>query len=232
MYFMQEMLNHRSDNLEGKSCVISGSGNVAQYTALKLIQLGAKVLTMSDSSGFVYDPQGINEEKLNFIIDLKTSKRQSLAEFAKEYKLEFHERENPWSVPCQLAFPCATQNELEETDAKELLNNGCLGIAEGANMPTTIGAIQTFQHAKILFSPGKASNAGGVAVSGLEMTQNSIRMSWSHDELENRLRDIMTKIHQECVAHGSEDGYVDYVKGANIAGYRKVANAMLAYGVM
>lgn len=231
VYFMHEMLKHHSDGLEGKSCVISGSGNVAQYTALKLIQLGGKVMTMSDSSGFVHDPNGITEEKLSFITDLKTQKRQSLAEFAKEYKLDFHPGTKPWAIPCQLAFPCATQNELTETDAKELLKNGCLGIAEGANMPTTIGAINTFQHAKILFSPGKASNAGGVAVSGLEMTQNSIRMSWSHDELENRLRDIMANIHQECVAHGSENGYVDYVKGANIAGFLKVAGAMLAYGV-
>ena len=232
VYFMQEMLKHHSDDLSGKSCVISGSGNVAQYAALKLIQLGAKVMTMSDSTGFVHDPDGINEEKLNHIIELKTVKRQSLSEYAKQYKLKFHEGKKPWTVPCQLAFPCATQNELDEKDAKELLKNCCLGIAEGANMPTTMKAINAFQKKKILFSPGKASNAGGVAVSGLEMTQNSIRMSWSDTELEDRLRDIMKSIHEECVAHGWEDGYVDYVKGANIAGFSKVADAMLAYGVI
>ncbi len=232
IYFMQEMLKHQSDDLAGKACVISGSGNVAQYAALKLIQLGAKVLTMSDSTGFIHDPDGINEEKLNFIIDLKTVKRQSLAEYAKHYKLEFHEGKRPWAVPCQLAFPCATQNELDENNAKDLMQKGFIGVAEGANMPTTIQAIKVFQNAKLLFSPGKASNAGGVAVSGLEMTQNSLRMSWSNEELETRLRNIMINIHEECVAHGSEDGYIDYVKGANIAGFTKVANAMLAYGVI
>ena len=232
VYFMQEMLNHRSDDLANKTCLISGSGNVAQYAALKLIQLGAKVLTMSDSTGFFHDPEGLDEEKLNDIIELKTVKRQSLSEFAKHYKLDFHEGKRPWSVPCQLAFPCATQNELDVYDAKELLNKGFLGVAEGANMPTTIDAIKAFQHAKLLFSPGKASNAGGVAVSGLEMTQNSIRLSWTNDELEDRLRDIMKDIHKECVTHGSENDYVDYMKGANIAGFTKVANAMLAYGVV
>ena len=232
VYFMREMLKIQSDDLEGKSCLISGSGNVAQYAALKLIHLGAKVIAMSDSSGFVHDPDGINEEKLNFIIELKTVKRQSLSEFARKFKLDFHKGKRPWAVPCQLAFPCATQNELDEMDAKDLIKNGCMGIAEGANMPTTIQAIKVFQNAKLLFSPGKASNAGGVAVSGLEMTQNSIRMSWSNEELETRLRDIMIDIHQKCVDHGSDNGYVDYVKGANIAGFSKVADAMLAYGVI
>ncbi len=232
VYFMEEMLKHQSDDLAGKTCVISGSGNVAQYAALKLLHLGAKVIAMSDSTGFVHDPNGIDQEKLNFIIDLKTVKRQSLAEYAREYNLVFHVDEKPWAVPCRLAFPCATQNEVNDEDAKELIKNGCIGIAEGANMPTTIEAINVFQHAKILFSPGKASNAGGVAVSGLEMTQNSIRMSWSNEELEKRLRGIMTNIHEECVRHGQEHGYIDYVKGANIAGFSKVANAMLAYGVV
>lgn len=232
VYFMEEMLKQQSDSLVGKPCLISGSGNVAQYVALKLIHLGAKVIAMSDSLGFVHDPSGIDEEKLNYIIDLKTVKRQSLAEYAREYKLVFHDGKKPWAVPCQLAFPCATQNELDSTDAKELINNGCIGIAEGANMPTTMGAIRMLQDANILFAPGKASNAGGVAVSGLEMTQNSIRMSWSHKELDNRLREIMTTIHQECVVHGSENGHIDYVKGANIAGFSKVAKAMLAYGVL
>jgi glutamate dehydrogenase (NADP+) len=232
IYFMQEMLKNISDNLEGKICVVSGSGNVAQYAAQKLIHLGAKVVAMSDSSGFVHDPDGIDEEKLNFIIDLKTVQRKSLAEYANKYKLTFHEGERPWSIPCQLAFPCATQNELEESEAKELIKNGCIGVAEGANMPTTMEAINIFQEAKILFSPGKASNAGGVAVSGLEMTQNSIRMSWSNEELDTRLQEIMKGIHKQCIEHGTEDDYVDYVKGANIAGFSKVADAMLAYGVI
>ncbi len=232
VYFMQEMLLHRDDDLKDKICVVSGSGNVAQYATLKLIQLGAKVVTMSDSTGFVHDPDGIDEEKLNFIIDLKTVKRGSLAEFAQKYHVDYFEQKRPWSVPCQLAFPCATQNELDQHDADSLIANGCLGVAEGANMPTTIEAIQAFQHSKSLFSPGKASNAGGVALSGLEMTQNSIRMSWSNEELETRLQDIMRNIHRECVSHGSEGEYVDYVKGANIAGFSKVAKAMLAYGVV
>ncbi len=232
IYFMQEMLKHRSDGLEGKRCIVSGSGNVAQYAALKLIQLGAKVITISDSSGFVHDPDGIDEEKLNFIIELKTVKRGRISEFANQYKLKFYENQKPWKIPCDLAFPCATQNELDIEDAKELIKNGCAGIAEGANMPTTIEAIKSFQNAKLLFSPGKASNAGGVAVSGLEMTQNSIRMSWSSEELEKRLVEIMTNIHQQCIRYGAEKDYVDYVKGANIAGFVKVADAMLAYGVM
>ncbi len=232
IYFMQEMLKHRSEGLKGKRCSVSGSGNVAQYAALKLIQLGAKVISISDSSGFVHDPNGIDEEKLNFIMELKTIKRGRISEFAEKYKLKFYQKQKPWNLPCDQAFPCATQNELDAADAKELIKNGCAGIAEGANMPTTIEAIKSFQNAKLLFSPGKASNAGGVAVSGLEMTQNSIRMSWSSEELERRLVEIMTNIHQQCVEYGSEKDYVDYVKGANIAGFVKVAEAMLAYGVI
>lgn len=232
IYFMQEMLKHRSEGLKGKMCSVSGSGNVAQYAALKLIQLGAKVISISDSSGFVHDPNGIDEEKLNFIMELKTIKRGRISEFAEKYKLKFYQNQKPWNLPCDQAFPCATQNELDAADAKELIKNGCAGIAEGANMPTTIEAIKSFQNAKLLFSPGKASNAGGVAVSGLEMTQNSIRMSWSSEELERRLVEIMTNIHQQCVEYGSEKDYVDYVKGANIAGFVKVAEAMLAYGVI
>jgi len=232
IYFMREMLKHQSDGLEGKRCLVSGSGNVAQYAALKLIQLGAKVTTMSDSSGFVHDPDGLNEEKLNFIIELKNVKRGRISEFADQYKLKFYENQRPWNIPCDLAFPCATQNELDEKDAKALIKNGCIGIAEGANMPTTIEAIKSFQNAKILFSPGKASNAGGVAVSGLEMTQNSIRMSWTSEELELKLVEIMVNIHQQCIKYGSGKDYVDYVKGANIAGFVKVADAMLAYGVL
>ena len=232
IYFMQEMLKHKSDGLEGKRCLVSGSGNVAQYAALKLIQLGAKVITISDSSGFAHDPDGIDKEKLNFIIELKTVKRGRISEFAEHYKLKFYEKQRPWNIPCDLAFPCATQNELDIEDAEALIKNGCAGIAEGANMPTTIEAIKRLQKAKLLFSPGKASNAGGVAISGLEMTQNSIRMSWSEEELEKRLVEIMTDIHQQCIQYGSEKDYVDYVKGANIAGFVKVANAMLAYGVV
>lgn len=232
IYFMQEMLKHRSEGLKGKMCSVSGSGNVAQYAALKLIQLGAKVISISDSSGFVHDPNGIDEEKLNFIMELKTIKRGRISEFAEKYKLKFYQNQKPWNLPCDQAFPCATQNELDAADAKELIKNGCAGIAEGANMPTTIEAIKSFQNAKLLFAPGKASNAGGVAVSGLEMTQNSIRMSWSSEELEQRLVEIMTNIHQQCVEYGSEEDYVDYVKGANIAGFVKVAEAMLAYGVI
>lgn len=232
IYFMQEMLKHRSEGLKGKMCSVSGSGNVAQYAALKLIQLGAKVISISDSSGFVHDPNGIDEEKLNFIMELKTIKRGRISEFAEKYKLKFYQNQKPWNLPCDQAFPCATQNELDAADAKELIKNGCAGIVEGANMPTTIEAIKSFQNAKLLFSPGKASNAGGVAVSGLEMTQNSIRMSWSSEELERRLVEIMTNIHLQCVEYGSEKDYVDYVKGANIAGFVKVAEAMLAYGVI
>ena len=231
-YFMQEMLKRQSIELEGKQCLISGSGNVAQYTALKLIQLGAKVITMSDSSGFIHDPNGLDEEKLDSLIELKTVRRGRISEFAKQYKLKFYEDQKPWGIPCDLAFPCATQNELNENDAKELIKNDCKGIAEGANMPTTLKAIKRIQKAKLLFSPGKASNAGGVAVSGLEMTQNSIRMSWSSEELEDRLVEIMSDIHDQCIEYGSEKDYVDYVKGANIAGFKKVADAMLAYGVI
>jgi glutamate dehydrogenase (NADP+) len=231
-YFMEEMLKYRGESLRGKTCVLSGAGNVAQYTALKLIQMGAKVLTLSDSSGFIHDPDGIDEEKLNYVMELKNIKRGRISQYAKKYKVDFHQAEKPWNVPCQLAFPCATQNEINVIDAKELIQNGCAGIAEGANMPTTMDALEVLQNAKILFAPGKASNAGGVAVSGLEMTQNSIRMAWSHEELEDRLQGIMRKIHEKCVLYGKGDGYVDYVKGANIAGFVKVADAMLAYGVV
>jgi glutamate dehydrogenase (NADP+) len=232
IYFLREMLKHKSDSLEGKRCIVSGSGNVAQYAALKLIQLGAKVITLSDSSGFVHDPDGIDEEKLNFIIELKTVRRGRISEFAEKFKLKFYDNQKPWKIPCDLAFPCATQNELDVEDAKDLIKNGCMGLAEGANMPVTMEAINCFQDAKLLFAPGKASNAGGVAVSGLEMTQNSIRMSWSSEELEKRLVEIMIDIHKQCIRYGSEKDYVDYMKGANIAGFVKVADAMLAYGVV
>ena len=231
-YFMEEMLKHQGDSIEGKNCIVSGSGNVAQFCAQKIMHLGGKVLTLSDSSGFIHDPDGLNEEKLDFIIDLKTNRRGRISEFAEKFKCKFHKDKRPWSIKADLAFPCATQNELELPDAKLLIKNGCRAVAEGANMPTTKDAIDAFHKAKIIFSPGKASNAGGVSVSGLEMTQNSIRLSWQREELEERLKTIMHDIHQQCVNYGTEKDHVDYIKGANIAGFVKVAEAMVAYGVI
>jgi glutamate dehydrogenase (NADP+) len=233
VYMMEDMLKHRGESIEGKTAVVSGSGNVAQYAVEKLIELGAKPVTMSDSSGFVFDPAGIDEKKLAWVKDLKQQRRGRISEYAEAFGVEYHEGKPPWGVPCQLAFPCATQNEIGRTDAETLLGNGCIGVAEGANMPSEQTAIDAFQDAKILFSPSKAANAGGVAVSGLEMTQNSMRLSWSRDELNRHLREIMLDIHNRCVQYGSEsDHYVNYLKGANIAGFTKVADAMLAYGVM
>ncbi|MBT5471917.1 MAG: NADP-specific glutamate dehydrogenase [Nitrospina sp.] len=232
VYFMEEMLKHRGDSIEGKSCLVSGSGNVAQFAAQKIVQLGGKVLTLSDSSGFIHDPKGINEEKLNYIIDLKTNKRGRISEYAKKYKCTFHEGKRPWTIKADLAFPCATQNEIEIKDANHLIKGGIIAIAEGANMPTTNEAMEAIRKANIPFAPGKAANAGGVAVSGLEMTQNSIRLAWSREELEERLKNIMRDIHQQCVNYGTEKKQVDYVKGANIAGFVKVADAMVAYGAV
>ncbi len=231
-YFMEEMLKHRGDSIRGKTCAVSGSGNVALFCTQKITALGGKVVTLSDSSGYIYDKDGINEEKLAYLIDLKTKRRGRISEYAEKFNCEFKENERPWAVACDLAFPCATQNEIEQADAQALLKNGCIAVSEGANMPSTIDAIQIFHDAKILFAPGKAANAGGVTVSGLEMTQNSMRIAWTGEELEERLRNIMKKIHQQCLIHGQQDDYVDYVKGANIAGFIKVADAMLAYGVM
>ncbi len=231
-YFMEEMLKNQGDSIEGKNCIVSGSGNVAQFCAQKIMHLGGKVLTLSDSSGFIHDPDGLNEEKLDFIIDLKTNRRGRISEFAEKFKCKFYKDKRPWSIKADLAFPCATQNELELPDAKLLIKNGCRAVAEGANMPTTKDAIDAFHKAKIIFSPGKASNAGGVSVSGLEMTQNSIRLSWQREELEERLKTIMHDIHQQCVNYGTEKDHVDYIKGANIAGFVKVAEAMVAYGVI
>ena len=231
-YFMEEMLKHKGDSIEGKNCIVSGSGNVASYCAQKIMHLGGKVLTLSDSSGFIHDPDGLNQEKLDFIIDLKTIRRGRISEFAEKFKCNFHKGKRPWSIKADLAFPCATQNELELPDAQQLIKNGCKAVGEGANMPTTKDAIEALHKAKIIFSPGKASNAGGVAVSGLEMTQNSIRMSWQSEELEERLKTIMRDIHSQCVNYGTEKDHVDYVKGANTAGFVKVADAMLAYGVI
>lgn len=234
VYFAQNMLETRALSIAGKTAVISGSGNVAQYAAEKIIQLGGKVITLSDSSGFILDEEGITEEKLAFVQDLKNVKRGRINEYVKAYpNAQFFEGKTPWSVPCDLAFPCATQNELNGDDATLLVKNGLMCVSEGANMPSTPEAIEVFRKAKILFAPGKASNAGGVATSGLEMSQNSLRISWTREEVDQRLQSIMKDIHDSCVAYGKEeDGYCDYVKGANIAGFVKVADAMLAQGVI
>ena len=233
VYFAQFMLKTTGEGFEGKRVVISGSGNVAQYAAEKALQLGAKVLTVSDSSGFVkFADSGMTEAQLAALLELKNVRRERLSVFAKEQGLEYFEGKRPWAVACDIALPCATQNELDENDAKELLKNGVKCVAEGANMPSTLGAVEAFIGAKILYAPGKASNAGGVATSGLEMSQNAIRLSWSAEEVDQRLHGIMENIHENCVANGSEGGYVNYVNGANIAGFKKVAEAMLAQGVI
>ncbi len=233
-YFAQEMLASRNITPEGKNVVISGSGNVAQYAAQKMIELGATVLTMSDSSGYIYDPEGISQEKLEHILEIKNIFRGRISEYIERYpSAKYFAGERPWSVACDIALPCATQNELDGKDAQTLLDNGCMCVAEGANMPSTPEAIELFQKAKILFAPGKASNAGGVATSGLEMSQNSMRLEWSAEEVDEKLHSIMKNIHQVCCKYGTdEDGYVDYVKGANIGGFIKVANAMIAQGVV
>ena len=233
VYFANEMLIANNDSLKGKKCIVSGSGNVAQYTIEKILDLGGSVHSVSDSSGTVYDKDGITREKLEFIKDLKNNRRGRVREFAENFDLIYLDGKNPWSIPCDAAFPSATQNELNEEDAKELIKNGCKLVAEGANMPTTIEGINVFQDAKILYAPGKASNAGGVATSGLEMSQNSLRISWTREEVDQRLLQIMKDIHGQCVAYGkSENGYVDYVKGANIAGFVKIADAMIGQGVL
>ena len=233
VYFTQQMLATKNSNLKGKKVVVSGSGNVAQYASEKVLQLGGKILTMSDSSGFIYDKEGIDKEKLAHIMELKNEKRARIHEYLDKYPhAEFHKGKTPWGIPCEVALPCATQNELHEEDAKQLLANGCICVGEGANMPTTPEAIHLFVENKILFAPGKASNAGGVAVSGLEMAQNSLRYSWSREEVDSRLQVIMQDIHQSCVEYGTENGFTNYVKGANIAGFVKVADAMLAQGVV
>ena len=234
VYFAQDMLASVNDGIKGKKVVISGSGNVAQYAAEKILHFGGKVLTMSDSSGYIYDSSGIDEEKLKFIMYLKNIQRGRISEYIKKYpKAVFKKGNTPWSVPCDMALPCATQNELNEEDAKKLVANGCKCISEGANMPSTKGAVDFFIKSKILYAPGKASNAGGVATSGLEMTQNSLRYNWSRDEVDEKLREIMLSIHNSCIEHGKQkNGYVNYVKGANIAGFVKVADAMLAQGVI
>jgi len=233
VYFTQQMLEHQNKGIKGKKIVISGSGNVAQFAAEKCLQLGGQVMTLSDSSGYIVDPDGIDQEKLAFIMDLKNIKRGRIHEYTQHYpKASFHSGKKPWEVPCELALPCATQNELDDKDAELLIKNGCLCVGEGANMPSTPDAIALFAKNKVLFAPGKASNAGGVAVSGLEMAQNSLRYSWSREEVDQRLQTIMKDIHQSCIQFGKEKDHVNYVKGANIAGFVKIADAMLAQGVV
>ncbi|GHA36242.1 glutamate dehydrogenase [Salinimicrobium marinum] len=234
VYFAENMLKKKGDTIKGKTVVISGSGNVAQFAAEKVTQLGGKVVTLSDSSGYIYDEDGIYAEKLAFVMELKNEKRGRIKEYVDKYPdAQYFEGETPWNVKCDVALPCATQNELHEEDARALVSNGCKLVGEGANMPCTPEAIAVFQESRILFSPGKASNAGGVATSGLEMSQNSLRFNWTSDEVDAKLKQIMNDIHEQCVKYGSEeDGYVDYVKGANIAGFVKVADAMLAQGVV
>lgn len=233
VYFAQSMLQTKGDKLEGKRVVISGSGNVAQYACEKAIQLGAKVLTVSDSNGFALFPDsGMTEAQLAALIELKEVRRERVSVYAKEQGLQYFENQKPWGVKCDIALPCATQNELDGKDAATLLANGVICVAEGANMPSTLEAVEAFLKAKILYAPGKASNAGGVATSGLEMSQNHIRLSWSREKVDKRLFDIMVNIHENCVANGTENGYTNYVNGANIAGFKKVADAMLAQGIV
>ena len=234
VYFAENMLKTKGDSFKGKTVVISGSGNVAQYAAEKAIELGAKVVTMSDSGGYIYDEEGIDIEKLAFVMTLKNKSRGRISEYIQKYpSAQYFKGQRPWAVKCDIALPCATQNELSGDEAKILIDNGCMCISEGANMPSTPEAMHTFQKAGILFAPGKASNAGGVATSGLEMSQNSLRLSWTRKEVDEKLQDIMEDIHDSCVQYGkNEDGSIDYVKGANIAGFVKVADAMLAQGVV
>lgn len=233
VYFASDMLETKGEGITGKTIVISGSGNVAQYAAEKAIQLGGKVVTLSDSSGFIYDKNGIDEDKLAYIMDIKNNKRGRISEYLNKYSsAEYHDGKTPWGIPCDVALPCATQNELNGEDAKMLMDNGCICVAEGANMPSTPEAVEIFHHNHILFAPGKASNAGGVAVSGLEMAQNSLRYSWTRNEVDEKLKVIIGNIHASCELYGKEKKFTNYVKGANIAGFVKVADAMLAQGVV
>ncbi len=234
VYFLANMLAVKGQDLTGKTAVISGSGNVATHAAEKIVQLGGKVLTLSDSGGYIHDPDGINQEKINWVKAHKTHRRGRIEDYVNEYKgATFVAGQTPWHVPCDVALPCATQNELKGDDARALVANGCIAVSEGANMPTDLEGVHVFKDAKIMFAPGKAANAGGVAVSGLEMSQNSERRSWKEDELQQMLKDIMSGIHSSCLTYGDRGGgYIDYVKGANIAGFKKVADAMLAFGVV
>ncbi len=234
VYFCEEMLNNKNDSLKGKTCIVSGSGNVAIYTVEKATDMGAKVVTLSDSSGFIYDKNGIDEEKLKFIKELKEVKRGRISEYADNFKgVSFYKNKRPWGTPADVAFPSATQNEISLKDAKTLLKNGVIAVSEGANMPTTLEGANEFRNAKILYGPSKAANAGGVAVSGLEQSQNSLRLSWSRKDVNVKLQGIMKDIHQQCMEHGREGkSYVDYVKGANVGGFVKVADSMISYGVV
>ena len=234
VYFMENMLKHRNDAIAGKTAVISGSGNVATHAAEQIVKQGGKVLTLSDSGGFIHDPDGIDQEKIDWVKHHKTHTRGRISDYTDHFTgASYHEGKRPWSVPCDLALPCATQNELNEEEARELVVNGVIAVSEGANMPTTLEGVHVFHDARIMYGPGKAANAGGVAVSGLEMSQNAERISWNHERLGEMLTDLMEGIHGKCVEYGDQgDGYVDYVKGANIAGFKKVADAMLAYGVV
>ncbi|MBO5720673.1 MAG: NADP-specific glutamate dehydrogenase [Bacteroidales bacterium] len=233
VYFLLEMLKTKGIDIKDKVVAVSGSGNVAQYTVKKLLSLGAKVITMSDSNGYIYDPDGIDEEKLAFIFNLKNIQRGRIREYAEKYGCKYVEGARPWNEKCDIAMPSATQNEIDGDDARALLANGCFAVSEGANMPSTPEAVNEFLNAKILYAPGKAANAGGVSVSGLEMTQNSIKLSWSREEVDQKLQSIMKDIHAQCTLYGKqEDGYINYVKGANVAGFMKVAKAMMAQGVL
>ena len=233
VYFLLEMLKTRGIDIKGKTVCVSGSGNVAQYTVDKLITLGAKVVTLSDSDGYIYDPDGIDREKWNYVMELKNIERGRIREYAEKYGVKYVAGARPWNEKCDIALPSATQNEIDGDDARALLKNGVIAVSEGANMPSTPEAIAEFQKAKILYAPGKASNAGGVSVSGLEMTQNSERLNWSSEEVDNKLHSIMKSIHEACIRYGTQpDGYINYVKGANIAGFMKVAKAMMAQGIV
>ena len=233
VYFADQMLKTRGLTLEGKIATVSGSGNVSQYAVEKLIQMGAKVVTMSDSNGFVYDPDGFDTDKLAYVLQLKNIRRGRISEYAQKYNCQYFEGQTPWGIPCEAAFPCATQNEVNEEDARLLVKNGCFVVSEGANMPSTPEAVEVFLESKILYGPGKAANAGGVSTSGLEMTQNSMRLPWTREEVDARLHQIMINIHETCVKYGTEkDGFINYVKGANIGGFIKVADAMMAQGVV
>ena len=232
VYFAEEMLKTKEDSFKGKTVTISGSGNVAQYATEKVNHLGGKVVSLSDSGGTIHDANGIDEEKLSFVMNLKNVKRGRIKEYTEKFGGEYLENQRPWSIPCDVALPCATQNEINASEAKSLIKNGCIAVAEGANMPSDTEAVEVFLNSKILFGPGKAANAGGVAVSGLEMSQNSSRISWSREEVDQKLHQIMQSIHSACVSHGKTDDFTDYVKGANIAGFIKVADAMMDQGIV
>jgi len=232
VYFVKEMLSTKNQSIKGKTVVVSGSGNVAQYATQKVRQLGGKVVTLSDSSGYIYDPDGIDEEKLAYVLHLKNSKRGRISEYADKFNVKYYKDEKPWGVKCDIALPCATQNEIDGNAAKTLVENGCVCVSEGANMPSNLDAVKVFLDNKILYGPGKAANAGGVAVSGLEMSQNSMKLNWTRQELDKKLQEIMKNIHTKCVEHGKDGDFIDYVKGANIAGFIKVADAMIDQGVV